>query len=154
MKRYLSILTMGIALVAVNASVAVPVEQALKFKTVIPPDPFVIKPSTQWPAATAVTTLAYNNATDTFTAYTNSIGITSATLNVTAKLEKAASLVSGANSIPIEVKLGGKALTVTAQQIHPKGAAEVAYPLNIVPTGKDHPAGTYTGDVTLVFDGT
>ncbi|WP_250627526.1 CS1 type fimbrial major subunit [Pinirhizobacter soli] len=146
-------LALCLGLAPIAAAAAAPVEQLLKFKTVLPADDFKIAPTTAWPAATATTDLAYDKTKDTFTAYTNQVGITSATQNVTARLENTAALVAGPNSIPVEVKLGGKVLTTTAQQIHPKGAAEVKYPLNIIPTGKGHVAGTYTGEVVLIFDG-
>ena len=75
------------------------------------------------------------------------------TVNVTAKLGKLANLVDGTNTIPLEVKLGDKTLTLNAQQIHPQADAGLIYPLSIQPTGKGHSAGTYAGDVVLIFDG-
>jgi hypothetical protein len=153
MKIIPTALALCLGVVPLASTVAAPVEQLLKFRTVLPPDDFTLKPTTAWPANTVVTSIVYDKALDTFAPYTNELGITSATLNVTAKLEKAVALVAGTNSIPVEVKLGGKALTTTAQQVHPKGAAEVKYPLSIVPTGKNHPAGTYAGEVVLIFDG-
>lgn len=132
-------------------AMAAPVQQTLKFSTVIPEEEFKIEPKTPWP--TAVTSLTYDKVKDTFAPYKNEVRITSLTLDVTAKLQKAATLVDGTNVIPLEVKLDDKGLGLTAQKIHSKGSG-LAYLLDIRPrAGSGYPAGTYAGDVVLIFDG-
>jgi len=146
-------LTLCLGAISVTNTMATTITQTLKFETVVPPDDFTLKPTTPWPAAGAATPFNYDKVTDTFTAYTNELTIQSASHNVAAKLQAVATLKAGKQTIPVEVKLGGTTLTPTAVKVHDKGPAEGKYPLNIVPTGKGHPAGTYTGDVVLIFDG-
>ncbi|HMH66560.1 MAG TPA: hypothetical protein VK519_01435 [Pinirhizobacter sp.] len=146
-------LAICLGMVPLANAVAAPVQQTLKFSTIIPEPDFTITPTRPWP--TAVTPLAYDKVKEIFTPYANDVRITSLTLNVTAKLEKAANLVNDSNSdavIPLQVKLGDKTITLDAQQIHVKGGG-APYPLSIQPIGKGYPGGTYAGDVVLIFDG-
>lgn len=122
----------------------------LKFQTIITATPFTIKPKNALPLD--VTDFEYDKIRLRFTSYENEFAIKSAG-KVTAKLEKAAELVAAKNKIPLDVTLGGTKLGTAASEIHAGGTDEKSYNFVISPTGGVlYPAGTYKGDVVLLFD--
>jgi len=149
------VLALCLGVVPVASTLANSISQIPKFKTVIPLADFKLTPTTPWPASTVETVITYDKAADIFTPYTNELTITSTEFNVTASVDIDLVLNGPANTkIPVEVMLDGKKLKTASQVIHPKSPLAQKYPLRIVPTGKKHPPGTYTGSFTLFFDGT
>jgi len=133
---------------------AAPIQQTLKFSTTVPPDDFTIEPSTPWPGNGEVTTLKYDKVADKFDIYSNNLSILSTAQDVTAKLQSAVELSNGNEKLQGVVTIGKTLLTTSAQLIHPKAAGTEIHPLFIGINPMQNPAaGTYTGDIVLIFDG-
>ncbi len=147
-------LAICLGMVPITNAASTPVEQTLKFRAAVPADEFKIEPGTPWPAAGVVTEFKYDKVRNQFTRYTNSLTITSLGHDVTAKIESFGALSDGTNKIWLSVSVAGKPLSPTPKLIHSKGPNAETYELDIVPTPTGTPkAGTYTGDIVLIFDG-
>ncbi|MCF4995970.1 fimbrial assembly protein [Pseudomonas syringae] len=74
--------------------------------------------------------------------------------SVHASLEAAPKLISGANSIDLQVMFNNKELTLTPQMVVGESESNVNYraPLKISAKGSSFAPGDYTGAVTMTFD--
>jgi len=147
-----------LGLVPLTSASAAPIEQTLKFTTTIPAEDFEIEPRKPWPTNGEVTTLNYDNATGRFEPYENTLKILSTVQDVTAKLQSAAELSNGREKMKAIVlimnqNIGVKEVTTSAQRIHTKAADPAHYSLQVVQGTKNPTAGTYTGDIVLIFEG-
>lgn len=135
--------------------VSAPVEQRLKFTTAVPADSFSVVPAFPWPEPWERLLFHHDATTGKFYPYWNDLKVTSEDQHVTARLQNPATLVDGANVIPLQVEFDDKVLDVNPQQIHSKSPTEATYRLTIGPKGssKEYPAGKYAGDVVLIFEG-
>ena len=74
--------------------------------------------------------------------------------SVHASVDSAPKLISGANSIDLQVAINNKALTTTPQEVVGESESDVNFrtPLKISAIGSNFQPGDYTGVVALTFD--
>lgn len=74
--------------------------------------------------------------------------------SVHASVDSAPKLISGANSIELQVAINNKALTTTPQEVVGESESDVNFraPLKISAIGSNFQPGDYTGVVALTFD--
>lgn len=74
--------------------------------------------------------------------------------SVHASVDSAPKLISGANSIDLQVAINNKTLTTTPQEVVGESESDVSYraPLKISALGSNFQPGDYTGVVALTFD--
>jgi len=74
--------------------------------------------------------------------------------SVHASVDSAPKLISGANSIDLQVAINNKTLTTTPQEVVGESESDVNYraPLKISALGSNFQPGDYTGVVALTFD--
>jgi hypothetical protein len=137
---------------AAGATEAAPLTRALNFVTTIPANNFVITPAGGWPTAEIV--IDYDAVTGTFKPYVLALAVINSSIDVTAKLVNDAKLSSAKNEIPVEVKIKSLVLSTKPAVIRPKAPGQDVISLEITPLASNTPyqAGTYRGEITIVFD--
>lgn len=144
-----------LGLVPLASASAAAVEQTLKFKAAIPDEDFTITPETPWP--TDDINLAYHDATQEINSYNMSMSIVSKTHDIMAKLGKdpLLSLDTDENiGILMNVSIDGAALNTFGRKVHTRAPLGRTHNLSIrthYPASR-YPAGTYTGNIVLIFD--
>lgn len=131
------------------------IEHTIKLSATVPTSDFAVVPKEgDWINETQY--LTYNIVNQTLSSLEKKFTVVNTNGAINGKLASPASIVSGGNSIDLEVVFGSTTLTTTAQEV--VTAANAAAPrdvsLLISATKPDsgYVPGTYTGNVQLEFD--